>query len=302
MKIAVLLTCHNRCVKTSSCLISLSSAIGVYNSKHEEPIYVEIFLTDDGCTDGTVVEARHVFPDEKVLHVLHGNGDLFWAGGMRFCWREAMKRNEEWNFYLLLNDDAVLLDNVFDELFDALNYSIHHYGKEGIVSGITCAMDDPNKLTYGGEVWENKLLATSKRVSPNGAPQSCDLTNANILLVPEIIVRRLGILYEGYRHGQADFDYSNMARKAGIPVILTAHFCGRCDRDHMNGEEILKKIVSMTLSERKAFFNDPVHSNRDYLLFIRRVSPIRFPLVWIGRMLNLYCPKLYYYISGTRWS
>lgn len=301
MKIAVLLTCHNRQAKTYRCLQSLKEAFAVYNKNAKELIELEVYLTDDGCTDGTVDAAISVFSDQSVMHILHGDGNLFWAGGMRFCWQEAMKRHDEWDYYLLINDDTEMMNNLFDELLSAQKFSIEQFGQEGLISGITCAKEDPKKLTYGGSVWENRFLATRCLLKPNGQPQLCDLTNANILLVPRKVVDRLGIFYEGFRHGNADYDYSNSARKAGIPVVLTANFCGRCDRDHLNLKELAKKVISMNLKQRRVYFRNPVHSSDDYLLFVKRISPIRYPFVWIGRALNIYLPKLYYRTSGLRY-
>ena len=299
MNISVLLTCHNRRAKTEACLQSLKRALEAYNAQHNEPVALEIFLTDDGCTDGTAEAARAVV-DYAPLHVLHGDGNLYWAGGMRFCWREAMKRHNEWDYYLLLNDDVELLDNVFEELFMAQSYAIEHYGMEGICSGITCARDDANKLTYGGSVWVNRFLATQKRLIPDGMPQLCDFTNANVLLIPAKVVDVVGIFGEKYRHSAADYDYSFRTRKAGYPVILTARFCGKCDNDHIDPQAVAEKVKNMSIEQRKAYFDHPLHSSKDYLYYISQTSPARYLLVWLGRKMNLYFPNLYYRISGLR--
>lgn len=300
MNIAILLTCHNRRQKTETCLRSLKMALMAYSAKVENSVEVEVFLTDDGCTDGTVEGACGIFSLGKDLHILKGNGNLFWAGGMRYCWREAKKRHNEWDYYLLLNDDVELLPCMFDELFKAQQYAKDRFGLEGIVSGITCDTENQTKMTYGGYVWANKILATYKRLPFIGRPQLCDLTNANVLLVNRAVVDKIGIFYEGYHHGIADFDYSNTARRSGIPVILTAGFCGKCDNDHVNPIDVSKKVTMLTLKERKAYFNNPLHSSHDYLRFVKRTSPLRWPIVWLGRTMNLYCPKLYYLLSGDR--
>lgn len=298
IKIAVLLTCHNRQHKTEVCLKSLQVALK--QNCNSKPIHAEIFLTNDGCTDETVECARNVFPDERVLHILQGDGNLFWAGGMRFCWREAMKRHSEWDYYLLINDDTEMMGSLFEELFIAQAYSCAQFGQEGIVSGITCAPGDSTKLTYGGDVWANRFLGTTRRLTPNGKPQMCDFTNANILLVPTTVVDKIGIFIDEYQHGKADYDYSNTARKAGIPVVLTAHFCGLCDYDHTDERGRARKVSAMSLNERKKYFSSPVHSINDYLLLVKRTSPIRYPMVLLGRMLNLYFPKIYYRLSLRR--
>lgn len=301
MEIAVLLTCHNRRQKTVLCIQSLKDALDKYNNNVENRIYIEIFLTDDGCTDGTIDAVKQVIEGVVPLHVLHGDGNLYWAGGMRFCWKEAMKRQTEWDYFLLLNDDVVLMDNVFNELLSAELFTKNNYKTEGLISGITCAKKDPNMLTYGGSVWKNRFLATKERLVPDGRPQLCDQTNANILLVPNAIVRAIGIFSDKFTHGAADYDYSFRTQKAGFKVVLTAHFCGKCDNDHGSSEDIIKKELSMTLRERMEYFKNPVHSSQDYLRFIWCVSPIRYPMVWIGRMLNIYYPRFYYYIDKIRY-
>ena len=299
-KIAVLLTCHNRKNKTVTCLRSLKEAAEYYSKENGMSLYYEIFLTDDGCTDGTAEAIKSIYPGCEQLHILIGDGNLYWAGGMRFCWKEAMKETNGWDAYLLLNDDVELLPSVFEELFYAEKYSLIHFGSEGIASGITCDPINTDELTYGGSIWKNKLLATFRMLPPSNNPQKCILTNANILLVPSFVVDKIGIFYEGYQHGIADYDYGIMANKAGIPVVLTTNFCGKCAHDHIDIEEEAIKVINMSLKERKVYFSNPIRSNRDYLRFIYRTSPIRLPIVYCGRLLNVYFPTLYYWLSGYR--
>ena len=52
MKTAALLTCHNRKEKTLACLKSL------YRNMPE----VDVYLTDDGCADGTAEAVKSIFP------------------------------------------------------------------------------------------------------------------------------------------------------------------------------------------------------------------------------------------------
>ena len=299
MKIAVLLTCFNRKDKTISCLTSLYNALNLYNENNENKIGISIYLTDDGCTDGTGDAIRNNFSDKDIT-ILQGTGNLYWAGGMRYAWYEALKKHNEWDFYLLLNDDTDLLDNLFEELMNTHQYCRENYNKSGIYSGITSSKSNHNKMTYGGSIWKNKLLGTSVRLKPIKKPQLCDVTNANILLVSRDVVDKIGILWTGYSHGKADYDYSITARKNNIPVLLTAHFCGRCDNDHKSTDEIAQSIIKMSLSERKQYYSSPIHSNKDYLIFVKRNMPIRYPLVYLGRMLNLYFPQFYYRLNGFR--
>lgn len=298
--IAVLLTCHNREQKTLSCLRSLKTARDFYNdSHHEEGVLIFVFLTDDGCSDGTVENVKELMKGENLI-IVTGDGTLYWAGGMRKAWKNAMSYNINWDYYLLLNDDTDLTENMFGILFESERFSQENYGMEGVISGVTADKTNHDIITYGGTVTVNKLLATKKRLVPNGTPQRCDSTNANILLVPHCVTEKIGIFYEGYRHGIADSDYAMMVNKAHIPMLITGVVCGYCERDHLNQKELALKITAMSLKERKAYFNNPLHSIHDYLLSIRRRSPLRYPIAWAGRMLNLYFPKIYYKLNRVR--
>ena len=56
----------------------------------------------------------------------------------------------------------------------------------------------------------------------------------------------------------------------------------------------------MSLSQRKAFFEHPLHSDKDYFTYVRRNMPMRLPITWTLRKLRLYCPKIYYAINRLR--
>ena len=293
-KIAVILTVHNRREKTVKCLRSLYYAYQ-HNKEQKKPerYVIDVFITDDGCTDGTNEAIREEFASHNIT-IVEGDGNLYWAGGMRKAWSYAMSINKEWDFYLLLNDDVELMPNVFEELFNAHRYALENYGKEGIYSGITCDTEDHEKMTYGGDVWVNRFFAKSKRLEPNGIPQLCDVTNANILMVSKSVVEKMGVFYKGYVHGSADQDYSFTARKNGFPVLLTANFCGKCAFDHLNANEEKNKILKMSLKERRRYFKHPLHSSKEQIISEWRMTPWRAPLITLGRFLNLYFPRLYY--------
>lgn len=293
--IAALLTCHNRKEKTIACLKSLFSSLDYYNDNHDIKITLKVFLVDDGCTDGTPDEIKNTFVDMNVISIIKGNGELFWAGGMRLAWKHALASDKDWNFYLLLNDDTTLYNDCFDNLFEAHQYSLTEFGKPGIYSGFTCEIGKYEYVTYGGIIWESKIWAKHRDLTPMGYPQMCDASNANILLIDSSVVNSTGVFYEGYQHGYADYDYSMHARKKDIPVIVTAQLCGECSNDHVTLGE---KILEMNYKERKEYFSKPLHSYKEYLLFFRRNLPFRYPITAMGCILKLFFPQIYIKIRG----
>src|ERR1039458_788534 len=80
--IAVLITCHNRQPRTLKCLDILL--------KQDLPtgLRLDIYLVDDGSSDGTSDAVREAFPE---VHVIPGDGSLFWSGGMCVAWQYAAK-------------------------------------------------------------------------------------------------------------------------------------------------------------------------------------------------------------------
>ena len=299
MKIATILTVFNRREKTLRCLRHLFAALETYNRSADNGVGLTVFLTDDGCTDGTAEAVKAEFTD-KDIHILQGTGSLFWAGGMRLAWQAAIDTGTKWDYYLLLNDDTNVFENVFDELFESESYEVKEFRKEGIVSVFTCDPEDKEKTTYCGLNFVNWTKGRQVRIKPTGKPQHIDLTNANILLVPASVVETIGIFHKGYRHGCADNDYSMMAHRHKIPVYSTAHICGECEHDHHTQEEEIKMLSTLSKEEREKYVKSATHSDRDYLLFVRRNMPLRYPFAVLVRGVRVYCPSLYHLITSLR--
>lgn len=299
MKIAALYTCFNRREKTLLSIKSLYESQACYNNQASDPIELEIFLTDDGCTDGTAKAIRREFGD-KVINIQKGDGYLFWAGGMRLAWSVAHNRNNEWDYYLLLNDDTIILDTCFSEILSSEEYCRVIYNKEGIISGITCSSSNPKVITYGGDIFLNRFTGKTKRLGASERPQMVDMTNANIMLVPVSIVNEVGIFYNGFIHSAADADYSMMARHKGFPVLITAKACGICDDDHFDEINNSQRICKMSFKERIAYYKHPLRSGNDYLTLVKRNMPLRFPLTWMFNKVRLIFPRLYFSINRAK--
>lgn len=291
IKIAVLLTCFNRKAMTVSCLQRLKRAILLYNEKNNEVIDVSIFLTDDKCTDGTPDAVRDSIEGED-LHIIEADGNAFWAGGMRIAWSEAVKKGG-FDFYLLLNDDTDVWDNLFDELLSAHMYCIKEFGKGGVYSGNTTWKNDKTRMSFGGKKGNGLIFERFSWVYPNGVPQRCDIVNANILMVAKEVVDDIGIFADCYIHGAADNDYGMRANKAGFPVVITGGYCGSCDADNYDHRQECEILSRMSLAQRKKYFANPVHSIHDKYEFTKRWRKPFVPVVLFIHFLHRYLPALY---------
>ncbi len=150
---------------------------------------------------------------------------------MRRIWQHAILTSINYDFFLLFNDDTILINTALSDLIDDLQKLPK---KEIILIGSTL---DPltKKISYGGRILLNSYGLTSKKLIPNNNyPQLCHLGNANIMLVPTEVVKKIGILSDLFTHGIADFDYTLRARKIGIPSFIGSNYSGYCENDHGN--------------------------------------------------------------------
>lgn len=299
--IAVLLTCHNRREKTIKSLNSLFESFETYNNNSNvTTIIYKTFITDDGCTDKTTEHILNDFKD-KDIKIIKGNGSLFWAGGMRLAWETALRDNQEWDFFLLINDDTIIGPEAIIELLKTDTYAKEHYnGMSGVYSGIVGSIQNPDEITYGGRVYSSRYIGKATIIKPSGKPQECQLTNANILLVSKEVQKKIGILASCYQHSCADWAYGIEAHNAGFPVLVTSKTCGLCDNDHGSEREIKEKLNHMTIKDRYKYFSYPTHSTKDILTFMWHYNKIKFLLVILARTINILSPTLYYRLDKKR--
>ncbi len=100
LKIAILVASYNRKLKTIGFLTSLIT------QQHFGELQTDIYLLDDASTDGTADLVASTYPFIKILK---GDGNLFWAGGMRMVWNYAISQ-KKYDLFFLFNDDVVLFD------------------------------------------------------------------------------------------------------------------------------------------------------------------------------------------------
>ncbi|RYE28327.1 MAG: glycosyltransferase family 2 protein [Sphingobacteriaceae bacterium] len=279
MTIAVLLTTFNRKQKTIACLQNL------YQQQLPGDVRLDIFLTDDHSSDGTADAVKTQFPQ---VHLYYGSGSLFWAGGMRKTWQNAINTNP--NYYLLLNDDTLLVDTAISTLISCSIDSKRKNDQAAICVGST-ADNETGKISYGGKNLVDKNSWGKETFVFNETEiTDCDFANANILLVPAEIVDNIGILSTAFTHGLADYDYTIKAKKAGYGLVVAPGFLGTCIDDHGNNW----KSAKTTLKERIAYLKSPkglayheflgfvkAHFPKSYLnVFIKLWLKTLFPVLW----------------------
>lgn len=282
LKIAALASSFNRLQKTKTFLTSLlSQAI-------PENYLLDVYLLDDNSPDGTADMVKENFPS---VTVINGTGNLFWAGSMRTLWEHVNSLNT-YDVFLLLNDDVELFDGAIDKLINA--YKKIQQSPAVIVG--TVRGESENDITYGGRKLTSRITGDSEIVVPDETElRECELGNANIMLINQKTVDKIGIL-STYTHGVADYDYTMRAVEAGIKVWVAPGFYGYCENDH--GKPWLSS--NHTLKERIAYLYSPKGlAYKEYLQYIKLHFPFMYPVLVVKLWAKTLLPQLFDYYKGT---
>lgn len=224
MRIAALLTCHNRRDKTLACLEAL------YACSRPPRTALDVFLVDDGSTDGTTASVRERYPDVRLLS---GDGSLFWNGGMHKAFGTALIGN--YDAYLWLNDDTILLRSALQGLIDTWYRLAARGGKDPVVVGSTRDAAS-GTLTYGGVFRPVRWRPMSfKLVPPGNEPVECEAMNGNCVLIPAAVAQSVGNIDPDFGHAMGDLDYGLRARKAGFRIWVMPGYAGTCSTNSVCG-------------------------------------------------------------------
>jgi GT2 family glycosyltransferase len=272
-KIATLLTVHNRRPLTLACLSAL------FSQDLPEEFEIQVYLVDVGSSDGTADEIHRRFP---AVIVIHGDGTLYWCGGMRRAWSEASKG--QFDYYLWLNDDTMLLPGAIVALLDTASAIRLECGQYPIVVGST-RDPDTGALTFGG-----RWLHQSALIEPSNVPQACDEINGNIVLVPQAAFEKVGNLSPEYTHAIGDNDYSLRATRMDVPVYVGPGYYGLCkpteqalwtrpDIPLTQRWRVLHSPKGMPPSEYSAYLRLHLPRKRLWCL-LKLYARVAFPLLW----------------------
>lgn len=268
-RLAVIMTVHNRRETTLSCLRALFSQTAA--------LPFEVYLTDDGCTDGTKDAVCEEFP---AVHILDGDGSLFWNRGMLMAWTSAAEK--DYSYYLWLNDDTILANDALERLV----LCSKKYSDNAVVIGTTFDSETGESITYGGRDSSSAFVYSEEEALP------CKFMNGNIALIPRDVFQNVGFNDGRYSHGAGDYDYGLMALEKGFQLIVAPGKFGICDE---HAQMPSWKNPSLKFSKRwKAFFSPTGANPFEYfyyrkkhfgiipacLTFVTNFIHVAFPRLW----------------------
>jgi GT2 family glycosyltransferase len=289
-KIAVLITCHNRRQTTLACLA------GLFTQDLPSHVSLSTYLVDDGSTDRTSEAVSETYPEVKIIS---GDGSLYWNGGMRVAFEEALKSN--YDYYLWLNDDTTLYPEAIAQLLTTYAGLTEAEKELAIVVGGTC---DPEigEATYGGLVRNSSWHPLKFRVvPPDGEVKRCDTMSGNCVLIPRVVTQTLGNLESAFIHSKGDWDYGLRLGKKGGAVWLAPQYIGTC-QEHLpntncwdNPDLTLRERVNMVLDPRCL----PIG---EWRLLLQRHAGVFWPFYWLSPYLRLFSRAAYFKLQKVKHS
>ena len=254
-RIAVLMTCFNRKELTEQCLESLK-----YSSNDE--YYQQIYLVNDGCTDGTPDMVINTYPEVRIIN---GDGTLFWNRGMHLAFSEAAKEN--YDFYLWVNDDVEFFENPVPKMLDTY-FEKSGENEKTIIAGVT--VDHTlNRQTYGGvRIKKSIIPLTMEPANFSSELVKCDTMHGNCVLIHKSVVDKIGLIDPFYQHAFGDADYGLRATRTGCEVWMTNYYVGICDR-HDAANKWLDPKLSFK-ERRRDYHKKTANPPRDWKYFCKK--------------------------------
>lgn len=195
----VLIACHNRKSKTLLCLETL-------NKIESEELEFQVYLVDDGSTDGTLEAVAELFPN---TFLIRGDGTLYWASAMALA--ESYLRNTD-RWVMWLNDDV----EINPELKGLLPKLLKKFPDQILVGEIyNYQMEFQYGLVYQGRLKDNLVSRNSTEMGI----KKPSTFNGNLVLIPASIRKTVGKIDGGFSHGYSDIDYGLRASKKGFTIM-----------------------------------------------------------------------------------
>lgn len=254
--IAILLTVHNRREKTLTCLEN------IYSQHNIEDLSIKVFMTDDGCTDGTTESVNKKYPD---VMIIHGDGNLFWNRGMFLAWQTA-QRTDNYDFILWLNDDTKLMNDSISRLIKFSDV----VKNKSIIVGSTLESENNPVFSYGGKT---SGIKQSPLYPDDDKLKKCTTFNGNIVLIPKFVYEKCGIIDNYFHHSFGDVEYGFRTTKNGIINYIAPGYYGYCV--HNNPIPIFRRKCFSLIKRYKLLYSplgynpmEAFYMNRKYFSFL----------------------------------
>ena len=235
MKIVVVLTCFNRKDKTQKCIQTLV--------KGNPKVNFSFVVVDDNSNDGTV-EILSAMKRYYDIHIIEGEGNLFYSGGMRVAMNFVINNISDYDYLLMVNDDVEFFDSSIENIVKKARDN-----SNSIIVGAT--KNEDGSLSYGAIKYYSKKSVRYRKVGIEESNLKCDTFNANCVLIPYKVFKECGSIDSNYIHSLGDFDYGLSLRNKGCNIYTSNEYVGVCNNNPSKNTWVDNKLTRLQRLRKK---------------------------------------------------
>lgn len=219
MKVVALFTCFNRKEKTETAIRSLVNG--------NPTIEFSFIVADDNSNDGTPEMLQSLNQEGYSIECIHGDGNMFYSGGMRVAMDFALKQKDvQYEYVLMMNDDVKFSNGAIEKLIKQ-----SHEKNGAVIVGVTC--DDKGNYSYGAIQYTKGISYVGRGIEYSNL--QCDTFNANCVLIPWQHFVKSGGMDPHYIHSLGDFDFGLKLKNAGVNIYPSKEYVGICNPNSSKG-------------------------------------------------------------------
>jgi GT2 family glycosyltransferase len=239
---------------------------------------LSIIVSDGGSTDDTRANLR----DYKDVVLVYDNRERWWAGSTALGIDEALRRGQDGDFVLLLNNDTRIAPDYVEKL---VRCSREH---DAAVAGLILDSCEPARVLDAGEFidWKAYAFPVKTEIAPGETFfDGVDTLSGRGSLVPLPMVRAVGNVDDKtFPHYIADYDWFCRIKAAGfrLGVCYEARLLAHAEATGIAPSAAVKPLAQVL---RAIFSRRSMANFRDHWRFIARHAPAQER----ARLLRLLC-------------
>lgn len=224
-KIFVLTAVHNDLKYTKKLLLSISKQ--TYRN-------FEVFLVDDGSTDGTADFIKNEYPEVKTLT---STGNLWWTASLNLGVRKILKSAKSGDYIWTINNDCIIGKDYLSKL---INF-VRSIDRKTIIGSVVVDEETKKVVENGVSIDWSKL-----KFSSGGN----DALPTKGTLFPIEVFNEIGDFDEKhFPHYFSDYEYTIRAKRGGYKLeifdeVTVKNFSQRTGYEKVGKSDILKVLFS----------------------------------------------------------
>lgn len=211
------------------------------------PEQYTLIISDDDPEYGHL----DIYSEEPHVHVVLGNGSLYWGGGINNC-IEYLQDNfsvDSADIVAFVNNDVTIDAQTFGQL----NAILEKHANQAIVHPVI--YDEKGKRVVAGSqiaCWFPFLTRHDTALVTGENAVQIDLASARFLMMNYQVLQTVGIINPKLPHYGGDNDFVLRAKQLGIPSFIVGSSCCYVDEAE-TGDKVGNMAGIKTLA--KSFFN-----------------------------------------------